>query len=73
MVVKGHVVLIYVDYSLSPEAKYPVAVEESYSAVLWAHQHANLFAFDRSRITLLGDSSGNTKILFLGEEKTNMI
>lgn len=61
MVVKGHVALIYVDYSLSPEVRYPVAVEESYSAVLWAHQHVSLFGFDRSRITLLGDSSGNTR------------
>ncbi|KAI8330643.1 alpha/beta hydrolase fold-domain-containing protein [Chlamydoabsidia padenii] len=58
VVTKSHVALIYVDYSLSPEARYPVAVEETFSTVLWAYKHANLFAFDRSKISIIGDSAG---------------
>ena len=50
--------VLSVDYRLAPESKYPVAVEDSYAALLWIVAKAERFGIDRRRIAVGGDSAG---------------
>lgn len=52
--------VIYVKYSLSPEVKFPIAVEECYSVLQWINQpaHSALLKVDSARIAIGGESSG---------------
>lgn len=52
--------VIVPDYSRTPEARYPVALEECYAALLWVHQHGELFGVDTNVIALAGDCVGAT-------------
>ncbi|CAO3610479.1 unnamed protein product [Cunninghamella blakesleeana] len=58
LTVMANVAVIFVDYSLSPEVHFPVAPEESYSSVLWIHQHAGELKIDASKLIVGGDSAG---------------
>ncbi|KAI8080069.1 alpha/beta hydrolase fold-domain-containing protein [Halteromyces radiatus] len=58
VVVKAHVAVIHVEYSLSPEVKYPVAVEECYSSILWIYENAASLNVDPSKLMIFGDSAG---------------
>jgi acetyl esterase len=51
-------VLIFVDYSRSPENRYPVAIEEDYAAVQYVASHPEEFDIDPSRLAIAGDSVG---------------
>ena len=52
--------VVSVDYSLSPEAKFPVALEEGYSVLQWAVDQASSLDIDPHRIAVGGDSAGAT-------------
>ncbi|MFI5776798.1 alpha/beta hydrolase fold domain-containing protein [Nocardia sp. NPDC051570] len=51
-------IVISVDYRLSPEHKYPAAVEDAVRAVSWAHAHAAELGGDPRRLVVAGDSAG---------------
>ena len=51
-------VVVNVDYHLSPEARFPVAVNDAYAALCWVAEHAARLGIDPARIVLAGDSSG---------------
>jgi acetyl esterase len=51
-------VVISVDYRLAPEYKFPVAVEDAYTAVLWVAENAENLQGDRTRLAIIGDSAG---------------
>jgi len=55
---EGGYKVISVDYSLSPEAKFPKAVDESYGALAWIEQHASELGVDPNRMAVGGDSAG---------------
>jgi acetyl esterase len=50
--------LVFVNYTPSPEAQYPVAIEESYAALEWIAAHGAEQRLDGSRIAVAGDSVG---------------
>lgn len=49
--------LLSVEYRLSPEHKFPAAVEDAYAAVCWAAQQSKGTAM-RMRLAIAGDSAG---------------
>lgn len=50
--------VVFVEYSRSPEAKYPVAIEEAYATTMYVAKHAKELKLDSSRLAVAGDSSG---------------
>jgi acetyl esterase len=55
---RADVVVIGVDYALSPEVKFPVAQQQIAAVVRWARQHSAELGIRRDRIALGGDSAG---------------
>ncbi|MGX2961334.1 alpha/beta hydrolase [Peribacillus sp. JNUCC 23] len=50
--------VVFTNYSLSPEAKYPIAIEEVYTALEWIAKEGDNYGMDSSNITVAGDSVG---------------
>lgn len=54
--IKG--IVIDIDYKLSPEYRFPVALEECYDVVKWTFEHADELGSDADLIALGGHSAG---------------
>jgi acetyl esterase len=54
----AHVVVVFVEYTLSPEARFPVANEEAYAATKWVAEHGREIGVDPNQIAVAGDSAG---------------
>jgi len=52
--------VVSVDYRLSPEVKFPVAIEEGYTVLKWISDQASSLGADPERIAVGGDSAGAT-------------
>ncbi|MDF1602025.1 alpha/beta hydrolase [Nocardioides sp. YIM 152315] len=50
--------VVFVEYDRSPEAKYPVAIEQAYATAQWITTHGVDEGIDVSRIAVAGDSVG---------------
>jgi acetyl esterase len=50
--------VVFPEYSRSPEARYPVAIEESYAVLRWIGERGAEHDLDGSRIAIAGDSVG---------------
>jgi len=50
--------VVFVDYERSPEAKYPIAVEQCYAATKYVADHGADMFLDPSRLAIAGDSVG---------------
>jgi acetyl esterase len=50
--------VVFVDYTRSPEAKYPVAIEEAYEATKYVAENGKGLKVDSTRIAVAGDSAG---------------
>ena len=55
---QSDVIVFNVDYHLSPEAKFPVAVNDAYAALCWVADNAARFRIDPTRLIIGGDSAG---------------
>ncbi len=55
---KANVTIVFVNYSPSPEAKYPIALEQAYTATKWVAQNGKSINVDPSRMAIVGDSVG---------------
>lgn len=51
-------VVVSVDYRLAPEHPYPAAVEDTYTGLLWAVEHAGELCADPNRVAVAGGSAG---------------
>jgi acetyl esterase len=49
--------VVFVDYTRSPEARYPVALEQGYAALKWVAEHGRELRLDSARVAVAGDSS----------------
>jgi acetyl esterase len=49
---------VFTNYSLSPEARYPTAIEEIYAALEWIGENGASQKLDANRIAVAGDSVG---------------
>jgi acetyl esterase len=49
---------VFVNYPRSPEARYPVAIEQVYATVRWVAQRGAELGLDGSRLAVAGDSVG---------------
>jgi acetyl esterase len=56
--IKAKVVVVFVNYTLSPEAKYPTALEQAYAATNWVARNGQSINVDSSRLAVVGDSVG---------------
>ena len=59
----GGVTVVGVDYALSPEAKFPQAIEECAAVVRWLAEHGSAWGIDGTRLLLGGDSAGGNLAL----------
>ncbi|HEX7127023.1 MAG TPA: alpha/beta hydrolase [Thermodesulfobacteriota bacterium] len=50
--------VVFVEYDRSPEARYPVAIEEAYAATRYVAGNGQSLKLDPSRIAVAGDSAG---------------
>jgi acetyl esterase len=50
--------VVFVEYTRSPEARYPVALEEAYAATAWIAEHGQRLGLDGTRLAVAGDSAG---------------
>jgi acetyl esterase len=64
--------VVFPNYSLSPEAKYPTAIEECYATLKWIADKGKENQFDTDRIAVAGDSVGGnmaTVMTLLAKER----
>jgi acetyl esterase len=54
--------VVFVDYTRSPEAHYPVAIEQAYAATQWIAENGATIKVDPSRLALAGDSVGGNMV-----------
>lgn len=55
---RAGIAVIGIDYSLSPESKFPVAIEECAAALDWIGAQADALNLDADRVLIGGDSAG---------------
>jgi acetyl esterase len=56
--VGANATVVFVDYDRSPEAQYPVAIEQAYAATKYVAEHGKELAVDATRMAIVGDSVG---------------
>ncbi|MCG8294352.1 MULTISPECIES: alpha/beta hydrolase [Pseudomonas] len=58
LVVGSGAAAVYVDYTPSPEAKFPTAINQAYAATRWVAEHGKEIGVDSSRLAVAGNSVG---------------
>ncbi|XP_030202930.1 lipase, hormone-sensitive a [Gadus morhua] len=64
--------ILSVDYSLSPEAPFPRALEECFYAYCWALKNAHLLGSTAERVCLAGDSAGGNLCITVSMKAVSM-
>jgi len=74
LVVGSGAVAVYVDYTPSPEAQYPTAINQAYAATRWVAEHGKDIGVDGKRLAVAGNSVGGNMAavvaLMAKEQKT---
>ena len=50
--------VVFVEFDRSPEARYPVAIEQAYATAQWIIRHGRSAGLDSTRLAVAGDSVG---------------
>lgn len=58
LVVESGYACVFIEYSRSPEAKYPIALNECYAATKWVAEHGDEINIDGKRLAIVGNSAG---------------
>ncbi|HXX98930.1 MAG TPA: alpha/beta hydrolase [Candidatus Bathyarchaeia archaeon] len=59
---KANVVIVFINYTPSPEARYPVANEQVYAATKWVAENGRTINVNSSRLAVVGDSVGGNMV-----------
>nr|WP_130835937.1 alpha/beta hydrolase [[Erwinia] mediterraneensis] len=62
LVVGSGAAAVFVNYTPSPEAHFPVAINEAYAATRWVAEHGKEIGVDGSRLALAGNSVGGNMV-----------
>lgn len=57
-----HAAFVFVNYTPSPEAQFPVPIEQDYAATKYIAEHGRDFDLDTSRLAVAGDSVGGNMV-----------
>ncbi len=72
LVVESGAAAVFVNYSPSPEAQYPVAINQAYNATKWVSEHGKEIGVDGTRLAVAGNSVGGnmaTVVAMMAKEK----
>ncbi|MGC0207945.1 alpha/beta hydrolase [Streptomyces levis] len=58
LAVGAHAAVVFPEYDLSPEARYPVAIEQNYAVAQWVVTEGAAKGLDGARLAVAGDSVG---------------
>ena len=58
LVVESGAAAVFVNYSPSPEAQYPIAINQAYNATKWVAEHGEEIGVDGKRLAVAGNSVG---------------
>ncbi len=58
LAVGSQAAVVFPEYALAPEARYPTAIEEVYAVLLWIARHGLEYDLDAGRLAVAGDSVG---------------
>lgn len=62
LAVGAQAAVVFVEYDRSPEAQYPVAIEQAYAAARWVVRAGDARGLDASRLAIAGDSVGGNMV-----------
>lgn len=65
LAVGANAALVFPNFTLSPEAKYPTAIEEIYATAGWIAEHGAEAGLDSTRFAVAGDSVGGNMTIAL--------
>lgn len=65
LAVGAQAAVVFVEYDRSPEAQYPVAIEQAYAAARWITAQGVHGGFDTARLAVAGDSVGGNMVAAL--------
>ena len=72
LVVESGAAAVFVNYTPSPEAKYPKAINQAYAATKWVAKNGNQIGVDGSRLAVAGNSVGGnmaTVVALMAKDK----
>ena len=72
LVVKSGAAAVFVNYTPSPEAHYPVAINQAYAATKWVSEHGKEIGIDGKRLAVAGNSVGGnmaTVVALMAKDK----
>jgi acetyl esterase len=58
LAVAADAAVVFIDYALAPEARYPVQIEQCYAVARWVTEQGESRGLDASRIAVAGDLAG---------------
>lgn len=73
LVIESGAVAVFPDYTPSPEAQYPVAINQIYAATQWVAEHGDEIGVDGKNLAVVGNSVGGnmTAVISLMAKNNN--
>lgn len=62
LVTESGAAAVFVNYTPSPEAHFPVAINQAYAATRWVAEHGSEIGVDGNRLALVGNSVGGNMV-----------
>ncbi|MCD8101247.1 MAG: alpha/beta hydrolase [Alistipes sp.] len=66
VVVESQMACVFVEYTRSPEAKYPTALDECYAATKWVAKNGDQINVDGAKLGVVGNSAGGNMTIGVG-------